>query len=469
MKLFILRRHTVFVFALILVTMGVFLTSAQAKPVIREEQAREGTPLVYLPSLVREEQAPEGTPLVYLPSFSTPRVDHPTQINFEPFVTGLNTKSINAITHAHDSRLFIVEREGYVRIVFPNGTLHPSPFLDIHTLVGTSNWEEGLLGLVFHPNYPNTPYFYISYTHQSSKSIYLDRVAVSADPNAADPASRVSLFAIAKPSDGSGISPVHNGGDLHFGPDGYLYMGVGDGGPDPWVGSNIPGDPDNNAQSIYRLLGKMLRIDVNQSTGIPPECGSQFYSIPADNPYVGVDGCDEIWAIGLRNPWRFSFDRLTGDMFIGDVGEWQREELNFQAAGTGGGRHYGWHCWEGTLNYSTLFPQVNFDCNYDNPGLYTPPIFEYTHASGGCSIVGGYMYRGSKSYAFYGDYIFADFCSGYWLAHQDTAGVWVFQAMGNTGFFISTFGEGADGELYAGSWRSNGTDNTLYKVLSING
>lgn len=452
MNPFTLRRSPVFMLiTLILLIVGVFFTSAKATPSTATEPASGADPLIYLPNL-----------------YTTP-LEHPSAINFVPFATGLPGKSINAITHAHDNRLFVVEREGYIRIIFPNGSVHPTPFLDIHTLVGTTNWEEGMLGLVFHPNYPAVPHFYITYTDKTSKTIFLDRLSVSADPNAANPASRVTLLTIAKPLDGETPSPVHNGGDLHFGPDGYLYMSVGDGGPDPWVGSGIPGDPDNNSQDILSLLGKILRLDVNQSTGIPPECGGSYYTIPPDNPYVNRGGCDEVWAIGLRNPWRFSFDRLTGDMFIGDVGEWQREELNIQPAGLPGGRNYGWHCWEGTFNYSIAFPQVMSDCQYDEPQLYTPPAFEYGHNTGGCSIVAGYMYRGNQSYSFYGDYIFADFCTGYWLAHQNESGAWVFQEMGDVTFFISTFGEGFNGELYAGAWLPSGNSNTVYKLVPVGG
>ncbi|MCL4870179.1 MAG: PQQ-dependent sugar dehydrogenase [Anaerolineae bacterium] len=394
--------------------------------------------------------------------------EHPAQITFVPFVTGITTKSINAITHANDARLFVVLREGVIQIVQPNGTILPTPFLDIRPMVGTTNWEEGMLGLAFHPSYPSVPHFYITFTHKVTKAIHLERYTVSSNPNLADPGSRQILLVIDKPDDGGIPSLVHNGGDIHFGPDGYLYAGFGDGGPDPYPGSPAPGDPHNNAQNLQTLLGKIIRINVNNSSGIPATCGNiSTYSIPADNPYVGETVCQEIWAQGLRNPWRFSFDRLTGDMFIGDVGEWMREELNFEPANSPGGRHYGWHCWEGSYNYSLSYPDVAASCEYHNPQIYTFPIFQYnTHQNGTCSIVAGYMYRGTKYYSLYGDYLFADFCTGVWLAYQQGQ-QWVVYPAGNAGFFLSTFGQGFDGELYAGSWVQTGNQNTLYKVVPI--
>lgn len=423
------------------------------------------------PTLIEAQSPLMLTPMAHLPyiRYDAPPLEHPTQITFVPYVTGIPTKSINAITHANDARLFVVLRQGVIRIISANGTLLSTPFLDIQDLVGTTNWEEGMLGLAFHPAYPTVPYFYVTYTEDVTKAIHLDRFTVSSNPNVADPASRLSLMAIVKPDDDGTPSPVHNGGDIHFGPDGYLYVAFGDGGPDPMVGSGVPGDPYNNAQNVYTLLGKMARIDVNNTGGIQPTCGrAGTYSIPPDNPYVGNPGCQEIWSRGFRNPWRFSFDRLTGDMFIGDVGEWLREELNFEPANHPGGRHYGWHCWEGSVDYSTVFPDVSGNCNYENPQAYTFPIFEYnTHQNGTCSIVGGYMYRGTQSYSFYGDYIFGDFCNGIWLAYKNQAGQWVVNSYGTAGFFLSTFGQGYDGELYAGAWLHTGDQNTLYRVVPV--
>jgi glucose/arabinose dehydrogenase len=326
----------------------------------------------------------------------------------------------------------------------------------------------GLLGLAFHPNYPTVPYFYVAYT-QPTSPIVLARYTVNpATPDVADPGSAVILLYIEKPADEDGNpSPVHNGGDLNFGPHRYLYVSWGDGGPDPVPNNGIPGDPFNNSQRTNTMLGKIIRLDVDSTSGTPPDCGDSGYAIPPGNPYTDGPGedCDEIWATGLRNPWRFSFDRLTGDMYIGDVGEWEREEIDFQPAGLPAGLNYGWHCFEGTINYETVYPQVGLDCG--GPELYTPPIFEYEHTpSGGFSTVGGFVYRGSQYPSLYGYYVTADFNGNMWVLRQED-GVWVSRFLGNAGRFISTFGEGVDGELYVGVWDpSPNTTPTLYHVTT---
>jgi glucose/arabinose dehydrogenase len=212
-------------------------------------------------------------------------------------------------------------------------------------------------------------------------------------------------------------------------------------------------------------LGKILRIDVNSSGGVPPDCGESAsqYTIPSNNPFVdGLAGkCDEIWATGLRNPWRFSFDPLTNDMFITDVGEWDREEVNFWSAGAPGGVNYGWHCYEGSLDYTVEYPEIAPHCG--SADLYTFPIFEY---GGGCSIIGGFMYRGSQYASLYGHYLLADFCSGQmWLLYLDNSNNWVSLPAGNTGLFVSAFGQGVDGELYAGTWLPSQGDNKIYHVV----
>jgi glucose/arabinose dehydrogenase len=215
---------------------------------------------------------------------------------------------------------------------------------------------------------------------------------------------------------------------------------------------------------MFTLLGKILRIDVDPAGGLPADCGgSTNYSIPPDNPFIGGGACDEIWAKGLRNAWRFSFDSLTGDMYVGDVGEWLREEIDFEPAGSPGGRNYGWHCWEGTVDYTLLYPEVAPDCG--PIGWYTFPIYEHDGETEGCAVTGGYVYRGTEFPPLYGHYVYADFCDRLWVLYRESDGTWVRLAMSDPEMFLSTFGVDADGELYAGSWRWAGPPNTVYKVV----
>lgn len=405
---------------------------------------------------------------LYLPVVSSFKV--PASLSLVPYVSGFNTQAITDITHAGDGRLYVTEREGRIRIVEPNGTLLPTPFLDITAEVAYGNWELGLLSVAFHPNYPTTPYFYVAYTRRSDLAIQLARFSInSANPDQAVLSSELTLLSIAKMPDSGeplGISPVHNGGDINFGPDGYLYVGFGDGGPDPHFGSTDPHDPANNGQRTNVLLGKIIRIDVNPSTSgnVPPTCSgltAQNYSIPPDNPYVGKEGCDEIWVRGLRNPWRVSFDALTGDMYIGDVGEWILEEVDFVPAGESG-QNFGWRCWEGTFDQTT--PGTGHPVYAANCGTaqdYDFPIFEYSSEKAACAVTGGFVYRGTKYEILQGFYLVGDFCTGdMWLLKQ-VNGVWTSFPVGKAGFLLSTFGEGVDGELYAGGYLTN----TLYKVV----
>ncbi len=338
-----------------------------------------------------------------------------------------------AIRHSGDGtrRLFIVERAGIIRIFdLATDALLPTPFLDITGRVDDANSEQGLLGLDFHPNYETNGSFYVYYTRDPGPG--LDRTVVAryqvsaGNPNVANTTEAV-LLEIEQPFDN------HNGGDIHFGPDGYLYIGMGDGGSG--------GDPQNRAQNLDSLLGKILRIDVD---GTPPPsgtCGLNInYGIPATNPYVGQNGCDEIWASGLRNPWRWSFDRLTGDMFIGDVGQNTMEEVDFEPVTSAGGLNYGWRCMEGTLPFNNSPP-----CTVP----LTPPILTYLQSVGGCAVVGGYRYRGSIIAGLPGTYIYADYCSPgpLWLATQGPT-TWSSSFWRNANFFISSLGEDEQGELY---------------------
>jgi glucose/arabinose dehydrogenase len=337
------------------------------------------------------------------------------------------------VTHAGDGsgRLFVVEQGGYIRII-QNGGVLATPFLDVSGLISCCG-ERGLLGLAFHPDYASNGYFYIDYTRASDGATIIARYQVSGDPNQANDATATTLLTIAQPYTN------HNGGQVMFGPDGYLYIGMGDGGSG--------GDPHNNAQNKNTLLGALLRIDVD--TGASP------YVIPPDNPYVGVDGADEIWAIGLRNPWRFSFDRDTGDLYIGDVGQNAWEEIDYQAANSAGGLNFGWHCLEGTHTYNTDPP-----CNSSAylAGL-TGPIAEYGHDVGD-AVTGGFVYRGTQYPILAGRYFYGDYETGRLWSVTKTGSnpaTWSGPHLElNSGLNISSFGEDESGELYVVSY-SDGT------------
>lgn len=322
-----------------------------------------------------------------------------------------------AITHAGDGsgRLFIVEQVGRIRVL-DGSALAPTPFLDITPLVSCCQ-ERGLLGLAFHPDYEVNGQFYVNYTDRSGDTRIV-RYIVTPDPSLADPGSATVLLAIEQPF------ANHNGGQLAFGPDGYLFIAVGDGGSG--------GDPFDNGQNGFSLLGKILRLDVDAGTP---------YAIPVDNPFRFDPGArDEVWATGLRNPWRFSFDRLTGDLFIADVGQNAWEEVNFEPVTSAGGNNYGWRRMEGSHCFD---PSAG--CAEER---FVLPILEYSHAEG-CSVTGGFRYRGSQIPELFGIYVFGDFCSGrIWSATVDEAGLWTRSELLGTSLAISSFGEDEAGELY---------------------
>lgn len=340
-----------------------------------------------------------------------------------------------AIRNAGDERLFIVERHGHIKILHADGSV--TTFLDIDARVGSSGGEQGLLGLAFHPDYASNGYFYVNYTNNSGNT-RVSRFSVDvSDPDLGNSASESILLTITQPYSN------HNGGDLAFGPDGYLYIPTGDGGSG--------GDPGDRAQDITsQKLGKMLRIDID---------GASPYAIPPDNPFVGITGDDEIWAYGLRNPWRFSFDRLTGDMWIGDVGQGAWEEVDFQAAGSDGGENYGWRCYEGNDEYDVS--------TCDLGGTFVFPIHEYNHSfsTGGYAITGGYVYRGSEFAGMYGYYIVCDYVTGnFWTIYPDGTGGWNTELLAGLEDDISSFGEDVYGEIYACDLSSG----DIYHVIDAN-
>lgn len=338
------------------------------------------------------------------------------------------------VAHAGDGsgRLFVVEQSGRIRIVGADGAARPAPFLDITARVGCCG-ERGLLSVAFPPGYPNKGHFYVNYTNRQNETI-VARYRVTGDPNVADPNSEEMILTVKQPYDN------HNGGQLAFGPrDGYLYIGMGDGGS--------AGDPQNRAQDPQTLLGKMLRLDVESEGSGAARPEGLNYIVPATNPYTATVGYrPEIWALGLRNPWRFAFDRQSGDLHMGDVGQGAWEEINYQPAGSAGGENYGWRILEGTHCYNP--PE-----GCAPPERYAPPIAEYDHGQG-CSVTGGVVYRGSKYPALNGTYLYADYCSGrVWGLRFDGA-AWQNHLFEDTPYVISTFGESEAGDVYLADYES---------------
>ncbi len=334
---------------------------------------------------------------------------------------GVSVSTPLAARHAGDGsdRLFIVERSGTIQIYLPGTGLLGAPFLNIISDVDTT-FEGGLLGLAFHPEYAQNGYFYVNYTRTGTGGdaleTVIERFEVSAsDPDDADETSGVEILTVGQPASN------HNGGDIHFGPDGYLYVGMGDGGAS-----------SGTSQSISNLLGKMLRIDpCDTATCTPP------YTIPPDNPFVGGPELDEIWGIGFRNPYRWSFDKETGDLLIADVGAGSREEVSFEPAASAGGLNYGWNCREGDI------PGPG-GCS----GTFVEPVMVYPHTGGNCSITGGFRYRGCIE-GLVGTYVFGDFCSArIWFGNEDSPGNWSFTEWDNLAGSLYGFGEDEDGELY---------------------
>ncbi len=337
-------------------------------------------------------------------------------LSFKSVATGISNPTV--ITHANDARLFLVEQDGRIKIL-QNGAVLSSLFLDIAPLVKCCG-EEGLLGLAFEPNYAQTGRFYVYYTNNDGDEV-IARYAVGSNPNVADPNSGVILLTIPHPTNGN-----HNGGWLGFGPDGFLYAATGDGGGG--------GDPFCAAQNLNDLRGKLLRLGVS---------GAVTYTTPVSNV---VGGRPEVWAFGLRNPWRNSFDRQTGELYIADVGQGAREEVNLAPASASAGTNFGWSQREGAQAYDGAHCPVS-------PTPAQEPFFDYGHDIGS-SITGGYVYRGAQFPAANGVYFFSDFISRrIWAAQRPSPGsLFSVQTVAQPGFGISTFGEDSAGELYAASY-----------------
>src|SRR5829696_9223354 len=408
------------------------------------------------------------------------------QIQLVEVVSGLETPVNVAFPPDDSGRMFVVEVGGFIRIVNPDGSVEPEPFLDLSSTVALRPGQQGLLGLAFHPNYAENGRFFVDYNNlYANGQITVSEFQVSDDdPNSADKKTERPLLTIDKPY------PQHNGGTLRFGPNGFLYISTGDGG---WQG-----DPYDNAQSRFSLLGKVLRIDVDSGAAGQP------YGIPADNPFAGEGRYDnpypgeppagqersgqrrarnkdvpnsvspenrknrspvrpEIWAYGFRNPWQFSFDPETGDFYIGDVGGDNWEEIDFQAAGTTAGQNYGWDWLEG----SHCYPAGIEECPRQQVGVL--PAAEYAHGDDGCAVIGLGVYRGDEFPTLDGIYFSGEFCTGEIRGLQrDGDGVWQFQNLLDTALQITGSGQDQSGTLYVAAVTSQRetSNGSIWKLVS---
>jgi glucose/arabinose dehydrogenase len=395
-------------------------TQTQAVPVATATLAAPST-------ATRAPTTPASTPTRLPPTPSPIAQRPPFTLSVESLQSGFQRPVY--LTHAGDGsgRSFVVEQAGRIHAI--TGKSPAALFLDITALVDSSANERGLLSVAFHPDYKSNGFLFVNYTRKPDGA-----TVVSSDPNVADPSSATVILTIPQPE------ANHNGGLVQFGPDGYLYIGMGDGG-----GAGDRHGTMGNGQELASLLGKLLRIDVN---GNP-------YSIPASNPFQARAGArPEIWAYGLRNPWRWSFDRRTGDLYIADVGQDKYEEIDLQPASSRGGENYGWRLMEGKHCY-------NPSSGCEQPGL-TMPVAEYDHSQG-CSVTGGYVYRGARYPWLDGLYFFADYCSGIvWSLDRNPAGAWEMVERARVSFQPSSFGQDQAGELYLVGLN----DGTVYHLVS---
>ena len=360
--------------------------------------------------------------LLLKPPMTTPASTSSTttaqaKVQLALYATGLsNPTGIVSSGIAGDERLFVLDQNGIIRIVNSTGTVLSEPFLDISDIVMPGG-ETGLLGLAFSPHYATDGYFYVDYVDKDLNTI-VARYHISGDANTADASSAQVILKQKQPYSN------HNGGAITFGPDGYLYIAFGDGGS--------AGDPENRAQDPTTWLGKLLRIDVSK----PP------YTVPSDNPFAGkANTKPEIWDLGLRNPWRISFDSQTHELYIADVGQATTEEIDVEPAGKGG-NNYGWRCYEGNSDFKTDGCKTK--------STYVFPQLTYDHSQGRCAITGGYVYRGKDYPDLTGKYFYGDYCGGqlYAMQRNSSNGTFTSTKMAATPYKISTFGQDNDGELY---------------------
>lgn len=395
----------IFLLSLLAVSCG-RTTSTSALPVVQDTTTELFPPTETSAGIPTDTPTPEPTAI---PQAGFP---DPAGYTWNLIVDGFSRPLLATNAGDGSGRIFVLEQGGVIRIV-QGGAILPDPFMDITGQVGSGGNEQGLLGLAFHPDYESNGLFFVNYTDLNGDTV-ISRFQVSADANVADPASEKILLQVDQPF------ANHNGGNLEFGPDGYLYSGLGDGGSQ--------GDPNGNGQSQAAYLAKLLRIDVN--SGDP-------YGIPADNPFASGGGLPEIWALGFRNPWRFSFDRATGDLYIADVGQNQWEEVDYLPAGSPGGANFGWNIMEGNHPYQG-----------DATDGMIGPVTEYEHGNR-CSITGGYVYRGQALPAWNGVYFYGDYCSGEILGLVHNAdSSWESRLLYDTGFLITSFGLDEAGEIY---------------------
>ena len=443
-----LKQLTVWIFSLASLTILLTACSEPIRTTIPTSKAQILTPTSPVPDIGQGDEeetksaqtassnSPVTTPETQLeapsdnpqPSDIRIGLPDPHKYTWRMVVDGLESPVDLANAADGSGRLFILEQSGAIKILDQESLL-TTPFLDIRGRVGSESSEQGLLGLAFHPQYTQNGYFFINYTNRGGDTVIARYQVSGTDKNIAKPESEKIILTISQPF------ANHNGGMLAFGPDGYLYVGTGDGGSG--------GDPQGNGQSLDTLLGKIMRLDIDQEDS---------YTIPADNPFTDSSS-PEIWAYGLRNPWRFTFDSLTGDMYIGDVGQNQWEEIDLLPAGSPGGSNFGWNYFEGTHQFNGTPP---------NGSALVPPIVEYDHKFG-CSVTGGVVYRGSQLSGFNGVYLYGDFCSGnVWGTLQNAGGDWesalLFENMGR----ISAFGEDETGEVYLVDY--NGTVSILSEI-----
>lgn len=358
-----------------------------------------------------------------------------SQVKAEFFVSGLTEPTDFQVAPGDTSRFFILERAGTIRVV-QNGSLETMPFLDITSLTGSSGFEQGLLGLAFHPNYATNRFFFVNYTDTSGDTV-VARYTAASDGSSGQSGTAKTILTFEQPFSN------HNGGQITFGPDGFFYIAAGDGGSG--------GDPQNNAQNVGNLLGKILRIDVD---------GGDPYAIPSTNPFVSNSSArGEIWAYGLRNPWRFSFDKSTEDLYIADVGQNTREEINAVLSSSTGGENYGWRIMEGTICF-------NPSTGCDQTGL-TLPVHDYARSGGFCSVTGGFVYRGSAISSLQGHYFYGDFCNSNVSSFRLSNGIatdfgeWT-HLLGVQLNQVSSFGQDHDGELYVLSY----SDGKVYRLIA---